>query len=279
MMSQNKLLLSVLIPTFNYSYGLERILKSFINVEKKYLAKIEFLISDDSNSVYEIKKIHEICCLFKEEYKYNLIYLQGARSRSPIDNWNNLIHKANGLYKQIIHHDEFFSNFKDIEYLLETIELSKYDIYILKINLVKKMFIYNHFPNYLIRFLLELSPSFILIKNFIGPSACFVFKHSCEGIFNPKLKWLVDTDFYNRLLSINSFIFIYSVNIFSESNRRDSITHKINENHFLITYRELKALKYKPKIIHLFILFFWPLIKLSMSIHNFFYKVRINDYS
>ena len=278
-MSQNKFLLSILIPTYNYSYGLERILKAFINVEKRYLAKVEFLISDDSNIAYEVKKIHDLCCLYKEQYKYNLIYLEGTKSSNPIDNWNSLIIKSNGLFRQIIHHDEFFGNYKDIEQLLDIIGLKKYDIYILKIYSVKKMFIYNHLPNYLIKFLLELFPSFILIKNFIGPSACFVFRNRCEGIFNPKIKWLVDADLYYRLLIINRFRFVSSVNIYSESNRRDSITHKITEFHFLVAFRELKALKYKPKIIYLFFLFFWPLIKFSMWIYNFFYKGRINDYS
>ena len=278
-MRQNTFLLSILIPTYNYSYGLERILKTFINVEKRYLAKVEFLISDDSNNAYEAKKIHDICCFYKEQYKYNLIYFEGTKSSNPIDNWNYLISKSNGLYRQIIHHDEFFSNCRGIKQLLDTINLKKYDIYILKIYSVKKMFIYNHLPNYLIKFLLELFPSFVLIKNFVGPSACFVFKNSCEEIFNPELRWLVDADWYYRLLIINRFRFVSSLNIYSESNRLDSITHKITEFHFLIAFRELKALKYKPKIIYLFFLFFWPLIKLSMWIHNFFYRTRINDYS
>ena len=120
-MSQNKFLLSILIPTYNYSYGLERILKAFINVEKRYLAKVEFLISDDSNIAYEVKKIHDLCCLYKEQYKYNLIYLEGTKSSNPIDNWNSLIIKSNGLFRQIIHHDEFFGNYKDIEQLLDII--------------------------------------------------------------------------------------------------------------------------------------------------------------
>jgi hypothetical protein len=278
-MCKNTFLLSILIPTYNYSYGLDRILKSFINVEKKYLAKVEFLISDDSDNAFEAKKIYDICSIYKEQYKYNLIYFEGTKSSNPIDNWNSLIIKSNGLYRQIIHHDEFYSNHMEIEELLDAIALKKYDIYILKLYSVKKMFIYNHLPNYLIKFLLELFPSFILIKNFIGPSACFVYKCSCEEIFNPELKWLVDTDWYYRLLTTNTYRFISSVNIYSESNRRDSITHRITEFHFLITYRELKALKYKPKIIYLFFLFFWPLIKSFMLIHNFFYKARINDYS
>lgn len=278
-MSQNHFLLSILIPTYNYSYGLERILKAFINVKKSYLAKIEFLISDDSNNVYEVKKIRDICCLYKEKYKYNLAYFEGTKSSNPIDNWNSLIIKSNGLYRQIIHHDEFFSNHKDIERLLEAITLKKYDIYILKIYLVKKMFIYNHIPNYVIKFFLKLFPSFILIKNFVGPSACFVYRSSNEGIFNAKLKWLVDVDLYYRLLLINSFKFVNSVSIYSESNRKESITHKIAEFHSLIAFRELKTLKFKPKIIYLFFLFFWPLIKFLMWIHNFFYKTRINDYS
>jgi hypothetical protein len=107
-MRQNQFLLSILIPTYNYSYGLERILKAFIKLEKSYLAKVEFLISDDSNNVYEVKKIRDICSLYKEKYKFNLTYFEGTKSSNPIDNWNSLILKSNGLYRQIIHHDEFF---------------------------------------------------------------------------------------------------------------------------------------------------------------------------
>ena len=44
------IILSILIPTFNYKKGLIQILDSLIICEKEYLEKIEIIISDDSES-------------------------------------------------------------------------------------------------------------------------------------------------------------------------------------------------------------------------------------
>lgn len=276
-MDNNNILLSILLPTYNYPLGVDRILAVFTKVNPSFLASIEFIISDDSDLDCEKIKINEISFFYKNQYGLNINYILGSKTKNPVDNWNKLIGLSRGVYKQIIHHDDFFISETHIENLLQFINSEEPDICILRLYKADKFYLYKHMPLLIVNFFLKLVPSFILLKNFIGPSACIVFKTKSET-FNPNLKWIVDVDWYFKILTKSTkILFCYSIPIASEFNYHNSITSRIKEKKKILKLKELKMINFQFKIYHHFFLFLWPILKLYNIVANFFIKKPIND--
>ena len=278
-MLHHKFLLSVLLPTYNYPFGVHRILVSFSRLDPSLISKIEFIISDDSDSLLANKEIQKISKFYKHRYNFNLKYIIGAKTKNPIDNWNSLLEKCNGKFRQIIHHDEFFMSHLDIVNLLSMLNSAKHEIYVLKLYTTDKFYYYDHIPNLVIRFLLRFFISSILLINYIGPSACIVFKSFTSMKFNRHLKWIVDTDwFYRTFLRNNRIFFCNSIAIGSESNYKNSITKKIVGSKIYLKYKELKRINFNFNFLHFIFLILWPILKVYIISSRFFKKTLIYDY-
>lgn len=211
--------LSVLIPAFNYLDGIKKIL-----LESDALShdSIEVLIYDNStndNIQNFIKKLK------LNTFKSKLIYKR-IKNSNYIDNWNNLINDSVGGYFILIHHDEFFVKKNFFQSFLNS-DYDEYDLIINRCRLYKKNKSYFHFPLSLIK-ILVLIPKFILLKNYIGPTATLCVKCSYKQNFNRNLKWLVDVDFYYRLLIRTKKIKFSKDTIGSNLDYNKSITKKID---------------------------------------------------
>jgi hypothetical protein len=277
-MLHHNFLLSVLLPTYNYSFGVNRILEPFSKVDPSLIGKIEFIISDDSDLILANKEIQKITNFYKHRYSFNLRYITGTKTKNPVDNWNNLLEKSSGKFKQIIHHDEFFMSHLDIEDLLLILNSSKHEIYILKLYTTDKFFYYDHIPNLVTRFLLRFFLNSLLLINYIGPSACIVFKSFTAKKFNRRLMWIVDSDwFYRGFLGNNKIFFCDSIAIVSESNYENSITKKIVGSKIYLKYKELVKINFKFNLLHVIFLILWPIVKIYGFLSNLFRKILVND--
>ena len=273
---KHNFLLSVLLPAYNYSFGINRILEPFSKLDPRLLKKIEFIVSDDSDSLLANKEIKKIINFYIHRFDFNIIYTTGTNTKNPIDNWNRLLEKSSGKFKQIIHHDEFFMSHQDIEDLLGLLNSSKHEIYILKLYTTDKLYYYDHIPNLVIRSLLRFFLSSIVLVNFIGPSACIVFRSFIEKKFKRRLMWIVDSDWFYRIFSeSNKLLFCDSIAIVSESNYENSITKKIVGSKICLKYMELIKINFKFNFLHLIFLIFWPSIKIYIFLSNFFTRTRI----
>jgi hypothetical protein len=275
---KHNFLLSVLLPAYNYSLGLNRILEPFSRLDPRLLKKIEFIVSDDSDSLFANKEIQKITNFYKHKFNFNLTYVTGTNTKNPIDNWNNLLEKSSGKFNQIIHHDEFFMSHLDIENLLSMLNSAKYEIYILKLYTTDKFYFYDHIPNLVIRFLLRFFLSSIVLVNYIGPSACIVFRSFIKKKFNRRLKWIVDSVWYYKVFSeSNKLLFCDSIAIVSESNYENSITKKIVGSKIYLKYKELVKINFKLNLLHVIFLILWPTVKIYVFLSNLFRKILVND--
>ena len=263
----NKLIL--LVPTYNFTDGVDKILKK-VYLERKLVFKI--IIFDNSSN----NNIKNLCNKYNSkglniEYKFNQPKL------SPQNNWTNLIKfiydnfrlnsQATKFYFMLIHQDDvpvdnFF--FKKIHNILE-----KNCPQIISLNTIinDKSFFDNriHTESYLRHFLYKYLNKYIYLRNYFGPTSSFVFKNTLFRnsfpSFNNKLKWLIDVDFYGRYLSKKR---IYFSNLTIRSHAKDntfSLTSLlINKNN--IQKKELKLLNkfelYKYVILDFL---FWYLIR------------------
>jgi glycosyltransferase involved in cell wall biosynthesis len=284
MLQEKKLqpLLTILIPSYSYPEGVERILSHLFF---EYLELFEIFISDDSpdDCVFAVFE--------KFENKFNKIhYHRNFPALGASKNWNLLLSKASGKYCVMIHHDEFPSDISFIKNLFYNINLSNHpDLIFFGCKLIfptsPKYFI--HVPRVIQKILISNFPSYILIRNFIGPVSSIAFKRKPELFFDINLTWYVDVDFYYRLIK-NSTTFFYSdIFIVSEFGRTSSITHLIKNNLNLIKRNELLYLiKKYPDLIYFKKIFnlkfkylildiFWFSFRFVQKIIRIFYRSRL----
>ena len=83
----NSIKLSILIPTYNYKSGINKILNCLKNTNNNIRDKIEILISDDSD-----KKILDADLNKKFLNSFgNFKYFHNKKSLGGVPNWNKLI--------------------------------------------------------------------------------------------------------------------------------------------------------------------------------------------
>ena len=133
--------LSILIPTYNFKSGINRILDCIESIEEDLHDYVEIIISDDSDKVIVPKERDEY---LKKSFK-NYIYTHNKQSLGAVNNWNKLISIAKGDYFWLLHHDEFWNQEKNfIRYIFEVINIEKPNILILPITKLKTRRLKNY---------------------------------------------------------------------------------------------------------------------------------------
>ncbi len=200
---------SICIPAFNNAQAVRRLLES---VEKQDFKDYEVIITDDSGGD-EIKRLAEA----KEYIKY----YKNEKPLGAAANWNAAVAKGNGEYVKIMHHDDWFTRKESLREFVDMLdrhpeadlafsgsrqaeEERSYDRYIASEDAAS---IQSDYRN-------------LFLGNTIGaPSAVIVRRAAlgldgkkggaeCAIVYDEKLKWLVDMDYYMNLLKRNPrFVF------------------------------------------------------------------------
>jgi glycosyltransferase involved in cell wall biosynthesis len=197
-MQNNKIILSILLPTYGYSFGVEKTLEALTPIPKG----VEVLIFDDTDTIEIENIVNKYLNCNKIKYQHNKRKFGG--SLGACLNWNELIANANGVYINIIHHDEVPL---DPFYLDRTLDIlnskNAPDILISDIYLVdKKLEIFKkHLPHWIRKPLIKHFPEFLLKRNVIGPTAALITRKSLSPLFSNKFEWLIDVKYYYELLS------------------------------------------------------------------------------
>jgi len=209
--------ISIVIPTYN---NLELFVNAINSVLKQSLLPKEIIVSDDSSS-----DIIEKWCL---THPTTLIkYHHNKPAKGAVNNWNYGINKATGNWIILLHHDEEFQSIdylKNVSSHFQYVDIVISDIRIKSLGKIRKGKINGIIKSFLIK-----NPFSFLIVNPIGPCACICFKKKLLIEFDPNLTWLVDVEWYMRLLRQSSSV-IYDSNLIIQSNHGhvDQITNTID---------------------------------------------------
>jgi glycosyltransferase involved in cell wall biosynthesis len=233
--------LSILVPAYNYSQGLERILNALSPLPED----IEVLVFDDSHS-NNLKKIVD---KFTQSIS-NLRYQHNAQlkctSFGAANNWNLLLDAANGEYVLLMHHDEFplglnfISSLRSILTVRPPPDVVLLDLLILDESL---QYLPRHAPKFMRWLITQYAPGYLFRRNVIGPTATLVLRRSVTPRFNPALRWLVDVDFYVRLSRARlQWAHAFSIQICSVKRKTGSITNKLAHDLSRIDIEERKEL-------------------------------------
>lgn len=192
---------SICIPAYKQPHFLKRCLDSILEQD---FSDYEIIITDDSpdNALQELVST------------YNDARIRYYKNEKPLGsplNWNEGIKKAQGEYVKILHHDDWLATPQSLSKYVAMLENNP-DTNIAfsgcsdinekgekKIHIAKSSFLKE----------LEKEPETVYKGNQLGaPSVC-IFRNHKNYLFDPKLIWMVDSDFYIRVIAENGK-FIYS---------------------------------------------------------------------
>jgi glycosyltransferase involved in cell wall biosynthesis len=190
--------LSLLIPSYEYAAGVDRILQALASQRPP---GVECIIRDDSssNDVKDMVNAHiqqkDVACL---------TYVRSPEPKGAVYNWNALMAMARGEYIVLMHHDEaplgpdFFANL-----YRELHADSGTDVLVLgcMVGQESSALLRRHMPAAIQSLLVRmLGSGYLLRHNFIGPPSVFVVRRNASLPFDVRLMWLVDVDWMNRCM-------------------------------------------------------------------------------
>lgn len=195
MTANSNVFISICIPAYNRGPFLIRLFES---ITKQTYKDFEVIVTDDSSG----EEVTMICADYKS--KFNLKYYKNNRALGTPENWNEAIRKATGSWIKIMHDDDWFATESSLTEFHNAIIA----------NPERKIFfsaysnVHEHANKsetvYLNSFWWKAmcsNPVVLFANNIIGPPSVTVYKNEGLAWYDPKVKWVVDMDFYIRYFS------------------------------------------------------------------------------
>lgn len=194
---------SVCIPTYNQVKHLKRTINSVLN---QNFTDYEIIITDDSPTdiVYDLVQEYQ----GEGRIKY---YKNEVPLGSP-ENWNEAIRLSKGEYIKIVHHDDYFTFSDSLQAFVDLMDNSPEAVLGFSssvVHLIDKNKIWIHSPTSVHLANLKANPYCLFFGNFIGAPSATIFRRSSNIFFDKNLKWVVDFEFYSRILIKNN-VFVYN---------------------------------------------------------------------
>lgn len=187
------MVLTLVLPNYNYLEGYIRNVDQILNQKGFNDELVKILVSDDSTTD-EIAKYS-----FRNDRQIKgLNYVVGPKN-GAVSNWNHCLQKVDTEYAMFIHHDEYMLSNTFFENVLQLIDSCKPDIIILPLLKKKNNIFIKHYPHFL-KFLFVKFPHLLFVCNPFGSPSVIVYKKQLAEPFDPNLRWLVDVDWYFRML-------------------------------------------------------------------------------
>lgn len=186
-------MVSICIPSYN---NLDLFKKCFNSVCEQTYTDIELIISDDSTN-------NEIENFLESHKNKNFKYFHHKNPLGSPSNWNFALEQCRGEYIKILHHDDYFTNKESLFIFVKAMESKPDAVFGFSQTLVHYLsdnstFLHKQTNNQINR--LKSDPEFLFYRNLIGAPSAIIFKNRNGLKFNSAYKWLVDVEFYIRLL-------------------------------------------------------------------------------
>ncbi len=192
-MTDSAIAISCVVPAYQSASMIARCLASIL---AQTGITPEIVVVDDSSTL-DVRACVDALAVHHPQIRY----AAGARTGRPADNWNLGLERARGRYVVLVHHDETLI---DPLYLRRAVDrldaggggllVASHELagdggrsrFALVAGLARR---------------LRLPPWTLYGANWLGPTASVVFSPRADVRFDPDLTWLVDVDFYARLLA------------------------------------------------------------------------------
>ena len=195
--------ISICIPTYCQIDYLRQTLNS---VQIQTYEDYEIIISDDSPN----DLVEQLVKTF--DFGNKLTYYRNTVQLGSPENWNACIKKAKGNYIKLLHHDDRFTHPDSLSVLARMLDENPEASFAFCGSLVKSASNQNGRVHKATDKQLELlikNPENLFFGNFIGAPSATIYRSNLGLEYDTDMKWLVDVDFYIRVLQINGH-FAYS---------------------------------------------------------------------
>jgi len=183
---------SICIPTYNSPKTLKRLLDSVFD---QSFTDYEVVVSDDSSND-DVEKV-------VKSYSDNRVsYYHNEEPLGTPENWNNAVRKSKGEYIKIMHHDDWFVNRDALRLMVDTMEKQGADFVFCQCAGSGS----NHPSEEAVKSHMKVLPQ-LLESNVIGAPSVTMYKRT-ELMFDSKIKYYVDVDFYIAYLSTHKCFYI-----------------------------------------------------------------------
>jgi glycosyltransferase involved in cell wall biosynthesis len=188
---------SICIPAYNQPSNLRRALESvFLQTFTDY----EVVITDDSPD----NSVSIVAAEFGQHA--NLRYSKNKIRKGSPENWNEAARQASGEYIKILHHDDWFPDENCLTDFVKMLNLNPKADFAFCPSLVcgaDRKLRYVHTPSEAQIRSLRTDPQVLFQGNFIGAPSATIYRRQINREFDQRLKWLVDIEFYLRILAKN----------------------------------------------------------------------------
>jgi len=194
--------ISICIPAYKRINYLQRLLDSIsIQTYKNF----EVIVTDDSRN----NEVELLCNKYK--INLNLFFYKNPVVLDTPENWNEAIKKAKGEWIKLMHDDDWFSEKTSLEKFARAIEthpshtffFSAYTNLYEDSDIKRKIFLTSFWKKSLLK-----NPAILIAKNIIGPPSVTLHKNDKEIWYDKNMKYVVDIDFYIRILKNTTPIYI-----------------------------------------------------------------------
>ncbi len=250
---------SVCIPAYKQPELLRRTIKSVLVQD---FEDYEIIITDDSpdDSVKEL--------VLEQFTDKRIKYHKNTEKMGSPENWNEAVRLAAGKYIKILHHDDWFSDKDSLSEFVKMLDDNLEADFAFCSSFAygeDNQLKFVHSPNDEQLKKLSHSPNYLFHGNCIGSPSATIYRNKFDLIFDYKLKWVVDIDFYIRILMKNSkFTFTKRPLICITTGSSLQVTHECIGNkeveifEWLYLYNKIKK-RTIPSPRHL--RFFWSLFR------------------
>ena len=184
------MLVSIAISTYEANgMGYKLLMYNLNQIFKQDYPEIEVVISDHSKD----DKIKDVVSMFNQKNKYPIKYLRETENRGNISfNINNAIKHCSGDLIKIIFMDDYLYATNAISIIVDLFNKNKECKWLIcscaVINEKKELCVHKT----------RLNPALVFGYNTVGPPSVIAFRN-INILFDNKLKWNMDVEFYHRI--------------------------------------------------------------------------------
>jgi len=217
--------ISICIPAYKRVTFLKRLLDS---IESQTYRRFEVVITDDSpdHDVWSLCQSHSLSAYIR--------YFRNEKQLGTPENWNESIRRSTGGWIKLMHDDDWFRDPKALDHFAAAV-----------IKNPAGSFFFCEYTNVLLdddssperkiilprnwEKRLENDPKTLLSSNRIGPPSVVLHKNGTGIFYDSTLKWLVDIDFYIRVLQHTKPLLIPE-NLISVGLGKEQVTKQVFRN-------------------------------------------------
>jgi len=224
---------TIVIPAYNQLELLQRALLSALRQEG---VATEVIVTDDSTTSAIGDYVSQVS-------DSRVSYYHHQPGLGAVGNWNFGLQQAQGDYVMLMHHDEAMAG---ADYLRQVAALLRKgaDVVVTQVEVQSGGRRKSRMVSRLLRGFASRHPSSLFFVNAIGPCACLAFRRSCQQPFDSGLHWLVDVEWYYRMLRGRRVVLCNDAVIESQHGHEGQITQQLDVAATFASDRSVVVTKY-----------------------------------